>query len=94
LTHLPIRLLPVPGVEVTDETVKLPPYISAALRFALARFETLELTATATQPSSALLRFAPHLRYAKRYSFRHCPEPGYRNKCIRRCAKSPLKNRL
>ena len=38
-----------PGVEVTDETVKLPPYISAVLRFALARFGTLELTATATQ---------------------------------------------
>ena len=30
-----------PGVEVTDETVKLPPYISAVLSFAVARFGTM-----------------------------------------------------
>ena len=41
LTQLRIRLLPVPGVEVTDETVKLPPYISAVLSFAVARFGTM-----------------------------------------------------
>ena len=38
--------MPVPGVEVTDETVKLPPYVSAVLCFALARFGATEETVT------------------------------------------------
>ena len=33
-TLIPIRILRYPGVEVTDETVKLPPYSSAALKSA------------------------------------------------------------
>ena len=38
--------MPVPGVEVTDETVKLPPYVRAVLCFALARFGATEETVT------------------------------------------------
>ena len=34
MTQLPIRILREPGVEVTDETGKLPPYVSALLSFA------------------------------------------------------------
>ena len=48
-----------PGVEVTDETVKLSRYVSAVLVLAVARFGTMEETAIATQPGSALLSLAP-----------------------------------
>jgi hypothetical protein len=34
----------------------------------------------------------PHLRYAKRYGFHQCSEPGTGNKRIRSCVKAPLKN--
>ena len=34
MTQLPIRILREPGVEVTDETGKLPPYVSTVLSFA------------------------------------------------------------
>ena len=47
--------MPVPGVEVTDETGKLPPYVSTVLSFAVARFGTMEETMRAAQPSSAVL---------------------------------------
>ena len=50
--------MPVPGVEVTDETGKLPPYVSTVLSFAVARFGTMEETMRAAQPSSAVLIFA------------------------------------
>ena len=53
------RFLRLPGVESTDETVKLSHYVSAVLVFAVARFGTMEETATATQPGSAQLSFAP-----------------------------------
>ena len=53
--------MPVPGVEVTDETGKLPPYVSTVLSFAVARFGIMVKTVAATQPGSALLCFAPHL---------------------------------
>ena len=46
-----------PGVEVTDETGKLPPYVSTVLSFAVARIETMVETVTATQPDSALQSF-------------------------------------
>ena len=49
--------MPVPGVEVTDETGKLPPYVSTVLSFAVARIETVVETVTATQPDSALQSF-------------------------------------
>lgn len=35
-----------PGIEVAEETVKLPPYVSAVLCFALARFGATEETVT------------------------------------------------
>ena len=38
-----------PGVEVTDETGKLPPYVSAMLSFAVARFGIAEETVVASR---------------------------------------------
>ena len=48
------------GVEVADETVKLSHYVSAVLVFAVARPDTMEETAIATQPGSAVLSFRAH----------------------------------
>ena len=59
LAQLRIRFLRLPGVESTDETVKLSHYVSAVLVFAVARPDTMEETAIATQPGSALLSFTP-----------------------------------
>ena len=49
-----------PGVEVTDETGKLPPYVSTVLSFAVARFGTMEETVGASRNVSALLNFATY----------------------------------
>ena len=59
LVQLRIRFLRLPGVESTDETVKLSHYVSAVLVFAVARPDTMEETAIATQPGSAMLSFTP-----------------------------------
>ena len=40
--------------------MKLSHYVSAVLVFAVARPDTMEETAIATQPGSAVLSFAPH----------------------------------
>ena len=59
MTQLPIRILREPGIEVADKTGKLLRYVSAVLVFAVARPDTMEETAIATQPGSALLSFTP-----------------------------------
>ena len=46
MTHLRIRFLRWPGVESTDETVKLSHYVSAVLVFAVARPGTTGETIT------------------------------------------------
>ena len=58
--HLRTRFLRWPGVEVTDETGKLPPYVSTVLSFAVARFGIMVKNVAATQPGSALLNFRMH----------------------------------
>ena len=62
LGHLRIRLSLVARPVSADETVKLPPYVSAVLSFAISRFGTAEKTVRASRDASAVLNFyaAPH----------------------------------
>ena len=55
-----LRETPVDPTLLDFETVKLPPYISAVLSFAVARFGTMVETVAASRNTSALLNFAPH----------------------------------